>query len=98
MGNLMQLVESHNQQGTGQGADWSNLSQMVGHYNAAQSSGGGVQDFQNKCAWKAFASSPSSSWLAIRSCGQLMFSQCNLPLQMLHTLCAALGLSCLRSS
>jgi len=50
MGNLMQLVESHNQQGTGQGADWSNLSQMVGHYNAAQSSGGGVQDFQNKYA------------------------------------------------
>jgi len=47
MSSLAQLVESHNQQGTGQNADWSNLSQMAGHFNAAQSSGGGLQDFQN---------------------------------------------------
>ena len=50
MSSLAQLVESHNQQGTGQNADWGNLTQMVGHFNAAQSSGGGLQDFQNKCA------------------------------------------------
>ena len=55
MSSLANLVESHNQQGTGQNADWGNLTNMVGHYNAAQSSGGGLQDFQNKCARKALA-------------------------------------------
>ena len=50
MSSLAGLVESHNQQGTGQNADWGNLSQLVGHFNAAQANGGGAQEFHNKCA------------------------------------------------
>jgi len=74
MSGLMQLVESHNQQGTGQGADWGNLSQMVGHYNAAQSSGGGVQDFQNKCVRKHKATSILTE--ALQCCPYCLTPQC----------------------
>lgn len=50
MSSLAGMVQSHNQEGTGQNADWSNLTHMVGHFNAAQANGGGAQEFQNKCA------------------------------------------------
>ena len=69
MSGIMQLVESHNQQGAGQNADWGNLSQMVGHYNAAQSSGEGLQGFQNKCAQRHPAvSMPCEGLQSCRHC------------------------------